>query len=61
MYERLIARFPSARIIASGGVSSIEDLHRLARMKLYGAIIGKAYYEGKITAEMLRDFRLSRA
>jgi phosphoribosylformimino-5-aminoimidazole carboxamide ribotide isomerase len=40
-------------------VSSIEDLHRLARMKLYGAIIGKAYYEGKITAEMLRDFRLS--
>ncbi len=37
-------------LIASGGVSSVEDLHRLARMEgLYGAIIGKALYDGKIT------------
>ena len=32
------------QIIASGGVSSIEDVKRLRKMKLYGAIIGKAYY-----------------
>jgi phosphoribosylformimino-5-aminoimidazole carboxamide ribonucleotide (ProFAR) isomerase len=37
-------------LIASGGVASGEDLERLASMQgLYGAIIGKALYEGKIT------------
>lgn len=35
-------------IIASGGVSSIEDVKVLASMNLYGAIIGKAYYTGAI-------------
>ena len=36
-------------LIASGGVSSLEDLERLASMSgLYGAIVGKAIYEGKI-------------
>ena len=35
-------------IIASGGVSSMEDVERLAEAKLYGAIIGKAYYTGAI-------------
>lgn len=37
-------------LVASGGVSSVEDLHQLAAMPgLYGAIIGKALYDGKIT------------
>ena len=36
------------QIIASGGVSSIADVKRLAAMNLYGAIIGKAYYTGAI-------------
>ena len=36
------------QIIASGGVSSIDDVTRLRRMNLYGAIIGKAYYTGAI-------------
>ncbi len=35
-------------IIASGGVSSIDDVRALREMKLYGAIIGKAYYTGAI-------------
>lgn len=35
-------------IVASGGVSSLEDVKALAQMKLYGAIIGKAYYTGAI-------------
>ena len=37
------------QIIASGGVSSIEDVKRLRAMNLYGAIIGKAYYTGAIS------------
>lgn len=35
-------------IVASGGVSSIDDVKALASMNLYGAIIGKAYYTGAI-------------
>jgi len=38
----------SMQIIASGGVSSIEDVRALREMDLYGAIIGKAYYTGAI-------------
>ena len=36
------------QIIASGGVSSMEDIRALAAMDIYGAIIGKAYYTGAI-------------
>ena len=36
------------QIIASGGVSSMEDVKRLAAMDIHGAIIGKAYYTGAI-------------
>ena len=39
------------QIIASGGVSSMEDIYRLKDMGLYGAIIGKAYYTGAIDLE----------
>ena len=35
-------------IIASGGVSSLDDVKELAKLKLYGAIIGRAYYTGAI-------------
>lgn len=35
-------------LIASGGVSSIEDVEALRQMELYGAIIGKAYYVGAV-------------
>lgn len=47
LYKELTERF-SMQIIASGGVSSMEDVKRLAEAKLYGAIIGKAYYTGAI-------------
>lgn len=47
LYRELMERF-SVQIIASGGVSSMEDVERLAEAKLYGAIIGKAYYTGAI-------------
>ena len=47
LYKALSEKF-SINIIASGGVSSIEDIKRLANQKLYGAIIGKAYYTGAV-------------
>lgn len=47
LYRRLANRF-SMNIVASGGVSSMEDIRALKAMNLYGAIIGKAYYTGAI-------------
>ena len=48
LYRDLSERF-SMQIVASGGVSSLEDVKRLAALDLYGAIIGKAYYTGAIS------------
>lgn len=42
------------KLIASGGVTSIEDVERLIEMGCEGAIIGKAIYEQKITLQQLR-------
>ncbi len=47
LYRRLMDEL-SMQIVASGGVSSMEDVRALAKMDLYGAIIGKAYYTGAI-------------
>lgn len=47
LYRELSTRF-DMQIVASGGVSSMEDVTALADMDLYGAIIGKAYYTGAI-------------
>lgn len=47
LYRELMEKF-RMQIIASGGVSSLEDVERLAKANTYGAIIGKAYYTGAI-------------
>lgn len=47
LYKELTEKFP-VNITASGGVSTLEDIRALAQMKLYGAIVGKAYYNGAI-------------
>ena len=47
LYADLQARY-SMDIVASGGVSTLDDVRALAEMGLYGAIIGKAYYTGAI-------------
>ena len=47
MYKYLSEKY-EIDIIASGGVSSLDDVKKLREMNLYGAIIGKAYYTGAI-------------
>jgi phosphoribosylformimino-5-aminoimidazole carboxamide ribotide isomerase len=47
LYRELTARF-GVNVIASGGVSSMEDVKKLVDLGIYGAIIGKAYYTGAI-------------
>lgn len=47
LYKTLTKKYP-LQVIASGGVSSIDDVRALAKDNVYGAIIGKAYYIGAI-------------
>ena len=47
LYGTLSEKF-KMNIIASGGVSTVEDVKRLRKMNMHGAIIGKAYYVGAI-------------
>ena len=47
LYRELARRF-DMNIIASGGVSSMEDVEKLAALDIHGAIVGKAYYTGAI-------------
>lgn len=53
LYDEILSSFPDLKLVASGGVSSLEDLHLLKAKGLYAAIVGKAYYEGRVTLEEL--------
>lgn len=48
LYRAIQEKFPQLDILASGGVSSLQDLLDLAKLELAGAITGKAIYEGKL-------------
>jgi len=52
LYKDLMAEFPEQNFIASGGVTTMDDVLKLKEMNMFGAIIGKAIYEGTI---MLSD------
>lgn len=58
LYQKIIKQFPTLQLIASGGVSSLEDLQQLAQMGCSSAIVGKAIYENKITLKALAQFNL---
>ncbi|NTU77060.1 MAG: 1-(5-phosphoribosyl)-5-[(5-phosphoribosylamino)methylideneamino]imidazole-4-carboxamide isomerase [Alphaproteobacteria bacterium] len=48
LYKQLRERFPDLAILASGGVKDLDDLRALAKLKVAGAITGKALYEGHL-------------
>ncbi|NBB19977.1 1-(5-phosphoribosyl)-5-[(5-phosphoribosylamino)methylideneamino]imidazole-4-carboxamide isomerase [Runella sp. CRIBMP] len=55
LYRNMQDQCPGIQIIASGGVSNLDDIEMLAEMNLFGVIVGKAIYEGKVTlAELQR-------
>jgi len=55
LYKRILDTFPTLNLIASGGVAQVDDLIELRHIGLYGVIIGKALYEGKITLNDLKN------
>jgi phosphoribosylformimino-5-aminoimidazole carboxamide ribotide isomerase len=53
LYQKIIEQFPNLHLIASGGVSSLDDLIELEEIGCSAAIVGKAIYENKITISEL--------
>lgn len=56
LYKEILQEIPELKLIASGGVSSLKDLEELEKIGVYGTIVGKAYYEGRVTLEELASF-----
>ena len=53
LYKKILINFPQLDLIASGGVSSVDDLQELKHIGVSGVIVGKAIYEGRIKVEAL--------
>jgi len=53
LYTKIVRQFPDLHFIASGGVSSMDDINALREIGCKGVIVGKAIYEGRIKIEEL--------
>ena len=57
LYKEVMAAYPTLHLIASGGVSSIDDIKALDRAGIPAVVFGKAIYEGKINLNELWDWQ----
>lgn len=60
LYAKIQAAVPQVRLIASGGVSSLDDVYRLNDINVPAVIVGKAIYEGRIAMTALERFNTER-
>ncbi len=58
LYKELQNTFSQIKLIASGGISSVSEIEELNEMDVFGVIIGKAIYEGKITLKELEKYSI---
>jgi phosphoribosylformimino-5-aminoimidazole carboxamide ribotide isomerase len=56
LYKKILEAFPGLNLVASGGVSSIQDVEELDAIGCSGVIVGKALYEGRIQLQELKKF-----
>ena len=56
LYKQIMAKFPDMHLIASGGVSGLDDIIRLDEAGIPAVVFGKALYEGRITLNDLKRF-----
>jgi len=56
LYKEILENFPNLYLIASGGISSIEDIEKLEEAGIPAVIFGKAIYEGKVNLKDLQRF-----
>lgn len=60
LYEKMLKELPNIKLIASGGISTFDELPKLAELGCEGTIIGKAIYENKISLKQLENFILNK-
>src|ERR1700759_3090108 len=58
LYEKLLDHSPFIKLIASGGVSSMNDIEQLSHIKVESCVVGKAIYEGHISIEEIQNWNL---
>jgi len=57
LYKQILQEAKDVKLIASGGITTIEDINKLEELGCEGAIIGKALYEGRISLRELETYK----
>lgn len=60
LYKRILEQTKDVKLIASGGISTFDELPKLAELGCEGTIIGKAIYEGRITLKQLENYIINK-
>ena len=60
LYERILKETKNVKLIASGGISTFDELPKLAEMGCEGVIIGKAIYENRISLKQLENYIINK-
>ena len=60
LYQRILEQTKDLKLIASGGISTFDELPKLAELGCEGTIIGKAIYEGRITLNQLENYIINK-
>ena len=60
LYQRILEQTKDLKLIASGGISTFDELPKLAKLGCEGTIIGKAIYEGRISLKQLEDYIINK-
>ena len=60
LYAKILAESRGIKLIASGGISTFDELPKLAELGCEGTIIGKAIYEGRISLKQLENYILEK-
>jgi phosphoribosylformimino-5-aminoimidazole carboxamide ribotide isomerase len=58
LYTKLLDHSPFIKLIASGGVSSLQDIEQLSGIKVESCVVGKAIYENRISIEEIQNWNL---
>ena len=56
MYRQMCQDFDAMKVIASGGVSAMQDIIELNKLPLHGVIVGKAIYENRVSLKEIESF-----
>lgn len=56
LYNELTTNHPTLNFIASGGVAGVQDLYNLSSLDVWGVVIGRAYYENKISLDEMKAY-----